>query len=252
MSYFSGQGRVYLAERDSNGNPLDLRWVGNVPDLKITLKVDKTPHKESYSAQRLTDFELVKGKEGELSCTLEDFSKDNLALVLYGTHEAVASGNVTNEAFGEGVIAGSLRLLANQFVSSVVITDSTGSPKTLPDTQYKVHAAQGAIEFLDVTTGGAYTQPFKASYTKGAATRTAMFKSAQPQVWLRFDGINTADGNKRVIVDLYKVSVDPTKDLSLIGNDTQKFELSGMVLADTSKDADSVFGLFGRIIQAAV
>jgi hypothetical protein len=172
--------------------------------------------------------------------------------VLYGTHEAVDSGNVTNEAFGAGVVAGSMRLLAHQFVSSVVITDSNAaSPNTLPAAQYKIHAAQGAIEFLDVTTGGAYTQPFLLSYTKGAATRTAMFKGAQPQVWLRFDGINTADSNKRVIVDLYKVSIDPTKDLSLIGSDTQKFELSGMALADTSKDPDSVFGQFGRIIQAA-
>lgn len=251
MSYFSGQGRVYLADRDANGNPLDLRWVGNVPDLKISLKVDKKSHKESHSGQRLTDFELVTGKEGELSCTLEDFSKDNLKLVVYGAHASVTSGSVTNEAFAAGVVAGSMRLLANQFVSSVVITDSSGTPKTLDTAQYKVHASQGAVEFLDITTDGPYVQPFKAAYTKGAAVRTAMFKTAQPQLWLRFDGINTADQNKRVIVDLYKVSIDPTKDLSLIGDDLQKFELSGMVLADTSKEPDGELGQFGRIIQAA-
>lgn len=251
MSYFSGQGRVYLAERDANGNPLDLRWVGNVPDLSVELKVEKKSHNESHSGQRLKDFELITAKEGGLKCTLEEFSKENLALVLYGAHEAVSAGDVTNEAFAAGVVAGSMRLLANQFASNVVITDSTGTPKTLDPAQYKVHDHQGAVEFLDITTGGPYVQPFKAAYTKGAAVRTAMFKTAQPQLWLRFDGVNTADGNKRVVVDLYKVSIDPSKNLSFIGNDLQKFELTGMVLADTSKDADGELGQFGRIIQAA-
>ena len=69
------------------------------------------------------------------------------------------------------------------------------------------------------------------------------------QLWLRFDGVNTADGNKRVIVDLYKVSINPTKDLSLIGTDIQQFELTGMVLADISKDVDGDLGQFGRIVQ---
>lgn len=251
MAYFSGQGRVYLAERDANGNPLDLRWVGNVPDLKISLAVDKKPHKEASTGQRLTDFELIAGKEGELNCTLEDFSQDNLSLVLYAATQTVASGAVTNEPLATGMIAGSLRLLANQFVSAVSVVDSTPTtPKTLPTEQYKVHGQQGAVELLDGTTGGPYVQPFKVSYTRGAAVRSGMFKTAQPQLWLRFDGINTADGNKRVIVDLYKVSIDPTKDLSLIGEDIQKFELTGKVLADLTKEADSDFGQFGRIIQA--
>lgn len=250
MAYFSGQGRVYLAKRDDNGNALDLRWVGNVPDLKVSLAVEKQEHKESSSGQRLTDFELITGKSGELSCTLEDFNQDNLELVLYGVTQAVASGSVTAEPLGTGMVAGSIRLLANQFVSAVTVTDSTPTtPKTLPPEQYKVHAEQGAVELLDGTTGGPYVQPFKVAYTRGAAKRVGMFRGPQPQLWLRFDGVNTADGNKRVIVDLYKVSINPTKDLSLIGTDIQQFELTGMVLADITKDVDGDLGQFGRIVQ---
>ena len=148
------------------------------------------------------------------------------------------------------MVAGSIRLLANQFVSAVTVTDSTPTtPKTLPPEQYKVHLQQGAIELLDGTTGGPYVQPFKVAYTRGSAKRVGMFRGPQPQLWLRFDGVNTADGNKRVIVDLYKVSINPTKDLSLIGTDIQQFELTGMVLADTSKDEDDDMGQFGCIVQ---
>jgi hypothetical protein len=248
MAYFSGQGRVYLAQRDTNGNPLSLRWVGNVPDLKITLNTETIEHKESYSGQRLTDLQLIKSKDGEFSCTLEEFSAENLELSLYGVTSTTTSGNVTNEQLATGVTAGDIRILANQFVSSVVIRDSSATPKTLPASQYTVFANQGAIRFNDITTGGPYIQPFKVDYAYGAAKRTAMFKSAQPEVWLRFDGINTADANSPVIIDLYRVAIQPTKDLSLISEDLQKFELSGRVLADLTKPETGALGQFGRLI----
>lgn len=249
MAYFSGQGRVYLAARDTNGNPQALRWVGNVPDLKVSLSVETIEHKESYSGQRLTDLQLIKGKDGEFSCTLEDLSVENLELSLYGATTSVTAGSVTAEALPAGITAGETRLLANQFVSSVVIKDSTATPKTLPSAQYTVFASQGAIRFDDITTGGPYTQPFKVDYAYGAAKRSAMFKSAQPEMWLRFDGINTADGNRPVIVDLYRVAINPAKDLSLISDELQRFELSGRVLADVTKDAAGALGQFGRIIM---
>ena len=39
MAYFSGQGRVFIGARDTNGNPQGLVFVGNVPDLKVSLSV---------------------------------------------------------------------------------------------------------------------------------------------------------------------------------------------------------------------
>ena len=198
MAYFSGQGRVYVGARDASGNPQAMRWLGNVPELKVSLNVETLEHKESYSGQRLTDLQLIKGKDGEFSATIEDFSIENLELTLYGQTSSVTAGTVTAEALPTGAVAGGLYLLANQFVSSVVVRDSAGSPATLTaNTHYKVHAEQGAIELLNIT---GFTQPFRVDYAYGAARRLAMFKSGQPEVWLRFDGLNTADGNKPVTV----------------------------------------------------
>jgi hypothetical protein len=249
MSYFSGQGRVYLAARDANGNPLALRWVGNVPDLKVSLNVETIEHKESYSGQRLTDLQLIKSKDGEFSCTLEEISAENLELSLYGTTSAIAAGSVTEEALPMGIAAGETRLLTRQLISGVVVTDSDATPATLVEgTHYRVHANQGAIEFLNVA---GFTQPFKVDYDYGAAKSVAMFRAAQPEVWLRFDGVNTADGNKPVILDLYRVAISPTKDLSLISDELQRFELSGRVLADVTKAQDAQLGQFGRLILQA-
>jgi hypothetical protein len=248
MPYFSGQGRVYIANRDASGNPLAMRWLGNVPELRVSLKIDTIEHKESYSGQRLTDLQLIRGKDGEFNATVEDFSVQNLELTLYGQTTNVAAGTVTAETLPTGATAGDIYLLANQFVSSVVVKDSNATPATLTaGTHYKVHAEQGAIEFLNV---GTFTQPFKVDYSYGAAKRVAMFKSGQPEVWLRFDGLNTADNNARVIVDLYRVQLSPAQDFALVGDDVQKFALSGRVLADVTKSDTGPLGLFGRVIQA--
>lgn len=84
MAYFSGQGRVYIGARDELGNPAGLTFVGNVPELKVSLSVDTIEHQEAQSGQRLTDLQLIKTKKGEFACTLEELIATNLALALYG------------------------------------------------------------------------------------------------------------------------------------------------------------------------
>lgn len=249
MAYFSGQGRVYIGARDSNGNPQGLTYVGNVPELKVSLSVETLEHKESTSGQRLTDLQIITAKKGEFSCILEDFVAANLELALYGTTTSTTSGTVTAEALPNPVTVGSLYLLAHQNVSSVVVNDSTTpTPLTLPAAQYSVNAKHGSIVINDKTTGGPYTEPFKVDYSYGAASAVAMFKTPLPERWVRFEGLNTADGNKEVVIDLYRVAINPAKELSLITDELMKFELSGQVLADTLKPAAGDLGQFGRIV----
>lgn len=206
---------------------------------------DKT---ESQSGQRLTDLQLIKTKKGEFSCTLEELIQSNLELALYGSTTAVTSGTVTSELLPNPVTIGSLYLLSKQNVSSVVVKDSTGSPKTLPATQYTINAKHGSLIINDKTTGGPYIEPFKADFSYGAANVTAMFTQPLPERWVRFEGLNTADSNREVVIDLYRVAINPTKDLSVIGNELMKFELAGQVLADLTKSASGQFGQFGRIV----
>lgn len=65
--------------------------------------------------------------------------------------------------------------------------------------------------------------------------------------WVKFDGLNTVDSNRQVVVDLYKVNFDPVAQLDLINDDVMKFELSGGALYDSTKEADTVLGQFGRV-----
>lgn len=247
--YFSGQGKVFIAERDGNGNPLAFRYVGNVPDLKINLTTDKVEHMESVSGQRLTDLVFTKSQKVEAGFTLEDFSIPNLALAMYGTNDAMDAHSVTNEVLPDDLVAGDIVRLKYPNVSSVVITDSTGSPKTLTAGNYKVNGAYGSIQLNDLTTDGPYTQPFKVAYSAAATgSRSRMFGAAVTERWVRFEGLNTADGNKPVLVELYRVRLDPAKELALINDDLLKLELTGSALYDASKELDTELGVFGRVV----
>lgn len=191
---------------------------------------------------------MIKSKKGELSMTLEDFVADNLALALYGAKAAGSTTPVVGEALPNPVTVGSLYLLAGQNVSAVTVKDSDSPANTLPSGQYSVNAKHGSIVITDKTTGGPYTEPFKVDYTPGARTEIAMFTQPLTDRWLRFEGVNTQDADREIVIDLYRVSLDPIKDFELIHSELGRIELTGAVLADTRKPSDGDLGQFGRIV----
>lgn len=245
--YASFQGRVFLGKRDIAGNPIEVRSPGNVAELKLSLKTDVVEHFESQTGQRSLDHRMVKQKSATVMLTIEEFTKENLALALYGNHIATASGNVTAEPLPNPVVIGDRYVLAHPKVSSVVVRDSAATPATLVDgTDYTADPDFGAIQFLK-TTG--FTQPFKVNYAYGAVTEIGIFTQPLPERFLRLEGINTAQGNAKVLVELYRIAFDPLKELGLITEEYNKFELEGSLLADSTKPFDAALGQFGRIIQ---
>lgn len=245
--YASFQGRVFLGKRDALGNPIEVRSPGNVAELKLSLKTDVVEHFESQTGQRSLDHRMVKQKSATVMLTIEEFTKENLALALYGNYLATAGGNVTAEPLPNPVVIGDRYVLSHPKVSSVVVRDSAASPATLVDgTDYTADADFGAIQLLK-TTG--FTQPFKVSYAYGAVTEIGIFTQPLPERFLRLEGINTAQGNAKVLVELYRIAFDPLKELGLISEEYNKFELEGSLLADSTKPFDAALGQFGRIVQ---
>lgn len=250
--FFRGQGRVFLGLRDASGNPKNLRYLGNIPELKMALEVGTIEHKESWSGQALTDYRLDVSKKAGCDMTLENFSKENLALAFRGAANAVSAGTaITGEVLGGGsttAVVGDILVFAKRNASIVTIKDSTGTPKVLTNNvNYKLNAIGGHIELLDTTTGGPFVQPFKADYTPGISSEVGMFTAGSLEYFLRFEGLNTAASNAPVIVDLYRVILDPAKDMSMITDDLAKFALSGSVLMDTSRSSAGLLGQFGAV-----
>ena len=245
--YFSGQGKMLVAVA-TNGVPGAFRDVGNVPELTLALETTTLERKESRSGQRLIALRLITEKKGSLTAALEDFMTDNLALGLYGSKAVVAASTVTGEALPDALVAGDLVRLAQPNVSSVVVEDSAGVPVALTQgTHYEIASADhGTLRILDPA---AFTQPFTVDYSYDGHINVGMFTAAPPELWVRFEGLNTADSNKPVLIELYKVLFDPLGNLGLISDELARIDLSGSVLYDPTKENDATLGQFGRIVQ---
>jgi len=245
--YFSGQGKLFIAPRAADGSAGAFRYVGNVSDFKPQMATSTIEHKESTSGQRLTDLRLTTEKKATLDAVLDDFEKNNLGLALYSTPVTTAGSSVTGEALPTLAVGDYARLKYPE-VSAVVVKDSAGTPATLVlGTDYEISSANhGTIKILGLAS---YTQPFTVDYTYGAHDNIAMFDTAPAERWLRFEGINTADGDAPVLVELYRVLLDPLAELALIGDDLGALNLSGSVLYDDKKVSDTYLGQFGRFVH---
>lgn len=246
--YFIGQGRVYVADRDTSGNSKSFRDCGDVSSLKFSLSTDVVEHNEHTSGQKLTDLRIERKKSASMQAIIDEFSKENIALSCRSTAGTIAAGTVTAEVFTPtGVVAGEIYRTVKPVVSSVVVKDSAGSPATLTlGTHYTIEDAKaGLIKFVNVA---AFVQPFKVDYSNGLVDNVPLFTTGLNEKWLRFVGLNGANSDKKVMVDLYRVAFDPMKDFDLIGDDITKFSLDGSVLYDSTKVADAVLGTFGRVV----
>ena len=254
--YFSGQGVVLLAERDANGNPLGFLPVGNVSDLKITVSTSTLEHKESHTGQRGTDLRLTTETKAALSMTMENFVAKNLARVSRGSESDIAAGSVAGEQV-KG-FEGFVTALAHVKVSTVVVKTDEATPKTLtayPGTggkwDYKLNADAGSIllnadaatqdKLATVTPGADGSIALKVDYAYAAQTLVDALTQGAKELFMRFEGLNTADENSPVVVEVFKFSTDPFKELALIGDGVQSFVLDGSVLADTTRQTGSKY-----------
>lgn len=256
-TYASFQGRVFLGSRDANGQPINVRSPGNVATLKLSLKTDVLEHYESQSGQRSQDHRMIKQKSASVSLTIEEFTKENLALALFGNFSTMNSGRVQNQPLGDRQdlpTLGERLFLAHQRISNLQVRDSSLDPKSLLNGEdYTLDADFGAIQLLRLNDGetppASFKPPLLASYDHGEVTNIGIFNRPPPERFLRLEGVNTAQGNARVIVEIYRVAFDPLKELDLISDNYNKFELEGSALMDSTKPVDAEFGQLGRIIQ---
>ncbi|HXD35433.1 MAG TPA: hypothetical protein VN624_02190 [Rhodanobacter sp.] len=248
--FFYGKGRVSLAELDaSTGVPGAWRYIGDVSALSPKLTTEQVKHVESNSGQNIEVVNFDISKSMAIDATLHSLDADNLAMMLRGAVTTTAGGTASAESLGTTVAVGDEIYLANPGVSDLVITDSTGTPLTLTEgTDYDIDAAAGRVTIKNV---GTYMQPFKAAYTYAARKTVSIFTTAQKYYALRYDGLDLANSNAPVRLDLYKVSAGVLQELAMIstGNDVAGMQVTFAALGDQSKSPTSGLGQFGSITR---
>lgn len=245
------QGEIFLAERDANGNAIQ-PWetIGDAPAAEVSASVTELKVKESRSGFRRTMISKVTGSELTISITFRDWKPENVALWMLGIVVDVTQQTVSNEAFPAGVAAGeSFKLDKRGKVSSLVITDSNGTPATLTaGTDYRSDG-YGFVTFLNL---GSYTQPFKAAYQSAAIKRIPIMTIAPPERAFMMRGVNTletnADGSfKRKEVHFRRIQFNPIETMALLHEDNALGEpvVNGTILEDPFVIASNTVSPYG-------
>lgn len=116
------------------------------------------------------------------------------------------------------------------------VTAATGTTITVNiNTTGKTITATGTPKV--VFDGAALT----ATYDYQAQSLVNALTQPLSEISIRFEGLNTADGNSPVVVDLFKFSVDPLKELALLTDTFGEFQIEGALLYDNTKSTGSKF-----------
>lgn len=249
--YF-GHGEAWLGGRNTTtGNPttFDISLPA-LDSMTIELGREVVEHVSKRTAIAGKDLKVTRMLSASLKMTVATHTKELLATYLYGTVNAVTGGAFTNVAFeNTAITAGQIVRIpgGRKHITSLVIKDSAGSPATLTlGTHYEVvDLDAGLVKFINVT---GFTQPFTASGNEGAGSRVSLLTQRVLEKHLLFKGINIANDDKVVLVDLYRVQIEPASSWTLIndGNNVNSYEINGEVLIDSLKPVDPVLGQYGN------
>lgn len=248
MALWSGQGPVFYANRNADGDPINYIWFGNAPEFTLGLAADELTHKESYTGLRAIDARIITELNATISITTDDFKESNLELATYGVGSQIASGAVAGETVIDGLpVVGERYTLKNTGrVSSAVLSHGGGAINTA---FYTVDAS-GVIVFSDVT---GLTGSITAAYSNAASRQVGVFKTSAPEIHIRLDGLNTASPTssgdyQRTIVDVFKTRLSPAENFGLINDEFGQLVLNGSALVDPTKAAADPTGQFARFI----
>lgn len=249
---FAGQGPIFLGDYDATlgqaaqGYLVNLKRVGcGNRTLKIGQSREKGKVKESCSGQALTLRTWTKGLEATVSLEMVQFSRDEMAIGLYGTSASVAGSTVTGEIMPT-VAVGDYVHTKYPGIASVVIKDSAATPAALvAGTDYLVDSApHGRIQILNL---GAYTQPLATDYAYATHGRVTAFTGSATRKGLIFDGVNVAESNAPVRVIIPLIDFDPAKDFNWLSADEATLTLEGEILFSDALSTDTAWGPFFKV-----
>ena len=235
------QGELFLAKM-INGQPSALLPIGNTPELQIQITSETTDHYESKTGLRAKDAVLRKQTGVSISGTLEEVTKENLAMVLSGKTLEIPEATVPESTLG-AVKAGEMIDLGIRNFSDVAFKGPADA--AIAADKYILDAVFGTVVFNEAITDVKWTGK------SGAITRTTIATNLGDEYRFFFKGVDTFQGDK-IAVTLWRVELSPDTEFDLIHEDFASYSIEGECLADISKAMDSELSIFGHIERFSI
>ena len=233
---YLGSGKIYARVAGAAAGLMEL---GNASKLELAVKEDKQKLKDFTKPGGGTYASVSRIDTVTVQMTLSDLNKTNVARAVFGTESAVVGATVLDEV----VIAykGALVPLAHPNPTAVVVTTSDSVTTYTVNTDYEVRA--GGISIL-ATGAIVEAASLKVDYTYAAYHKVEAMTQGAITLELHFEGLNEANSDKPVIVDIYRAQLSPTKALSLLGDKFADLQIEAEVLKDTTKVGGGVSQYF--------
>lgn len=240
-NYFMGQGRMFAAERTPSGVLSGFRPLGNCPRFDVLL--DRGGEQFAKRGAQQGGLLVTSANTPAFELSLESVERDNLALLLFGESTiTAAAASTSNIVCRKGLMVPLDHINLTSFTHL-----KNGATTYVNGVHYTVNLGAGSIEF-PANTPIPEGQALVATYVQGGSVSIGAFSTKQPWLALRFEGVNTVNGEPAVL-DVFKTKFDPVDAMSLIGDNFSILKVRGAVHADEAKPADGADGRFLRYRQ---
>lgn len=234
---FLGRGKLYFQPVPDGG------FLEVTGESEISFKTEETSvgiYDARNGQQERVDW-FPRDFKAQLEAGVYSLTPEGLAWIQRAATVASASGSFSNYVLPVGVTVGPLFVLPHNNLTSVVVTDSAGSPATVPGSKYTIWP-QGLIEFHDVA---GYTQPFKVSASYAAENRSVLAEGGIVEGQLLFRGVNIING-RPVMALFHRAKPDPSA-IPLVSKSFTTQAITFQILVDFTKQQDAVLGRYGYL-----
>jgi hypothetical protein len=234
--YFAvGQGKVYIAPRDSTGLVGGYVHLGDCEGFTVNMAQQYFDIQESMSGNRGTVAHIPTQSDYSVEVSIKNIDGDNLARAFYGDTTKVAGATVT----GEAITAYNGQMAPLKYPGVSAVTVKKGATPLVANTDYVLDAVNGTITILAGSTqvpagaGVALT----VDYTHGGvASRMRAFTQGLKDYALRFEGFSKFDGLAQ-IGTVHRAALDMAKSFSMINTGANLLTMSGKLLPAAEQGA---------------
>lgn len=248
-----GKGKVFF-DRFVNGVPTGKRHLGNCTALNLTTTTEKKEKYSSMQAETVLYASVVTQVNATAKVTLDEYDRDNLALVLLGENAIInQTAQVGLTKTIEDAVPGHFYELGHYDVSNVVIGGGTPAPAAIGAVVPNVSNTSDGT----VTTSGTYTgttadtifvKITSANTTPGAIAGTKFqWKKGAAGV---YSADITAGGTASLLGEGVSLKLELTGTQNFVAGDTYTFTVTPATTGSYVLDADyKVFDAAAGLIQ---
>lgn len=244
---FLGAGDVWINRFNPTTN-LPMGWVGPLEASKCGIKPNASL-KELKSKGRNTYGQVLESvplqEPADFSMTLREANKDNITLMFMGEQSVLnqGAGSATDVAITMRGGYGAQLPHQNINEAGFVLTSSPAGTTYALGTDYTVNyrlgilmPVAGSALATAIAAAGDAGLPLLVDYGYSAIGGTRVRGAVQPQLraWVKFDGINFADG-KSVIAEIYEVILTPDAEFDFLADDWNELPLQGRMKTPVGK-----------------